>query len=111
MSNLNDLITPVMVENCLIDLNDWAGIKMTHAQVRDMLSDQDPFVATLVAYYSKDTDAHGLDTQDRDTLFDVVAVKLLGRTHWPLNKENDSATLDDDIRRAVRQGKIEAFEG
>lgn len=111
MSNLNDLITDVMVRNCQIDLNDWAGITMTEAQVRDLLGDQNPFVATLVAYYSKDTDAHGLDTQDRDTLFDIVAVKLLGRTHWPLNRENDSASLEGDLRRAVRQGKIEAFAG
>lgn len=109
MSILNDLITPVMVQNCLIDLNDWGGIKMTDAQVRAMLADEDPFVATLVAYYGKDTDAYGLDTQDRDTLFDVVARKLLGRSHWPLNKDDDAASLDDDLRRAVRQGKIEAF--
>ena len=109
MSNLNDLITDVMVQNCQIDLNDWGGITMTEAQIRDLLSDQDPFVATLVAYYNKDTDAHGLDTQDRDTLFDIVAIKLLGRTHWPLNRDIDPASLENDLHRAVRQGKIEAF--
>lgn len=111
MSNLNDLITDVMVKNCQIDLHDWAGITMTDAQVRDMLSDEDPFVATLLAYYRNDADAHGLDTQDRDTLFDIVARKLLGRNSWPLNKDNDGPALEEDIRRALRQGKIEAFEG
>ena len=63
MSNLNDLITDIMVKNCQIDLRDWAGITMSDAQVRDLISDEDPFVATLLAYYRNDSDAHGAPPQ------------------------------------------------
>lgn len=110
MSILNDLITDVMVDSCLIDLEDFAGIKMTKVQMRDLLSDQDPFVATLVGYYGKETVASGLDTQDRDELFDIFAKKILGRAGWPMIRDHDRAALSDDIHRAVRQGKIEAFD-
>lgn len=108
MSILNDIVTEAMIQNCQTDLNDWGGIKMSPEQIRDMISDQTDFVATLLTYY-KDEDTFGLDTQDRDTLFDIVAIKILGRTHWPLNMENDASSLADDIRRAVLQGHIEAF--
>ncbi len=109
------MITDGMVQCCINDLASWGGIRMSQEQGRALIEKDPEIVGFLVAYYAKAeaNDNAGLDTADRDILFDTFAREILGRPGWPMYKDagtENSETFADAIVQAVKDGKIEAFD-
>lgn len=109
MALLTDLLTQAMIDNCLVDLEGWGGISVTPAQLQTLIGDQPAFIATLLAFYKDDLVGLGLDTQDRDDLFNIVGKKLTGM-EWPRNRDSHGEEFRAALRAAVRHGDIVAFD-
>lgn len=97
---------PMLVSNA-----DEMGVVLTAEQLAPMLVGNTEFLKTLEEYYSKDHAADNyMDTQDRDTLGDCIALYLTGYT-WPLNKSTQefSYRFQKAMIQAAASGKIVSF--
>lgn len=77
------------LDACINDLKSWAKITPPNRQsLRAIIKDQD-FIDMMNKWYKgRDGSGGGLDTADRDILFDIVANHFAGE-HWPLNMEGN----------------------
>lgn len=74
------------------DLEGWGGVSASDTQIEAILDLVDPLVLEELSdpYYSRPPNhGYGLDTMERDYLFDAVA-EYVGGTHWPLNMEHNT---------------------
>lgn len=87
------------------------GVVLTTEQLAPMLVGDIGFLETLEEYYSK---SHGpdvyMDTQDRDTLGDLVA-KHLTNNHWPMygSPEDFKNRFTAAMNEAVEKKQIISF--
>ena len=102
-------ITDNMIKICSEALSDWGAIEMSPAQIAALIAKDANLEAVLVGFYSGNE--YGLDTQDRDSLFDSFARHVIGEDHWPLNMEKNAKVFEEKIHQAVSDGKIISFEG
>ncbi len=106
-------LTRGMVQLCVNDLSDWGGITMSFDQVKEIVDKEEPLVEYLLKYYVsvEDDTKHGLDTADRDLLFDSFARNIAECSHWPLYRDTPEYSADfvKAVSAARDAGKIEAF--
>jgi len=111
--SLADQLTDGQLDCCRVDLREKAGVLMSRIQVRDMLrgKDQHRFCQMLLRGYPDavvDAD-HGLDTYERDYLFDIFAERIANVSHWPMfmdDKEFNEKFLEG-IVSAMKAGLLD----
>jgi len=109
-------LTDGQLDCCITEFKERVAVVMTREQVRDMLRGhaQRRFCRMLLRGYPDATPgaAHGLDTYERDYLFDIFAERIAGVSHWPFNGDTAeySQTFIDGIRAANKAGKIKIVE-
>lgn len=93
-------------QSCHYDLRAWADIGLTDEQMLTLLTKEPDLVSLLVEY--GETGGHGLDTNERDMLFNALAMHVLGRPRWPLSMDpaNDHHALEYALSEAMRRGEL-----
>jgi len=84
------MLNEVALNACLYDLDDAGITPPTPQAARAILEKDSGFVADLNQYYTKSGN-YGLDTADRDIMFDLIA-KHFTSQHWPLNMDGEEAS-------------------
>lgn len=65
------------------------SISITEDEMNTILQDSSNSLKSTLDEWGYEEDDCGLDTADRDVLFDAIA-KFMGFTHWPMNFEYDT---------------------
>lgn len=81
-----NVLTDYHIDSCINDLKSWAGITPPNREaLRDIIKDQE-FIDEMNEWYKGNGEAGGLDTADRDILFNIVSNHFAGED-WPLNMD------------------------
>ena len=108
---LADQLTEGQLAGCALELRGKAAVIMTTEQVRNMLRGrkQESFCRRLLRDYPDATGKHGLDTYERDILFDIFAERIAGVDHWPMFIDDEAygESFVEGIRKAFKAGKID----
>ena len=76
---------------CEASLANWAGISAGSLEQLKLVIQDDEGLKECEQWYTgevKEGTHYGMDTADRDVLFDVIAQHFTGQS-WPLNMERD----------------------
>lgn len=79
-------ITDIALKNCLYELDSFCNFQPTPDQLRELVEKNSYFVEEMNKWYA--TELHGLDTQDRGMLLDIISRHFMG-FGWP--------TYGDDV--------------
>lgn len=103
------MIIDAMALACQVDLNSFGGLDVRIEDLKTILeADKDLYAQLEDSYDFKSYNGnHGLDTYDRDYVFDAFA-KFIGGEYWPCNM--DTGTEYHDTFTKLLQAYIKGVE-
>lgn len=83
------MIIDAMATACRVDLETFGGIQVNLDDLKTILNQDTALYKQLDESYNFETynGEHGLDTYDRDYVFDAFA-KFIGGDYWPCNMDH-----------------------
>lgn len=87
---------------CLNILDSFCNFQPTADQLRVVIEKYPAFMMDMNTFYTTVDPKHGMDTQDREELLDVLSLHFMSR-HWPLYGERMTRVEMDEFSNQLTE--------